>query len=184
MDIYSRKILGCQVFENMLSENNVSVLKSTLKSRGIEDYDEELIHHSDKGSQYLSTKYMQLLLHAGIKLSLAENSLQNGYAERINGTIKNNYLVSYATENLTMLRKHLRYCVDLYNNERPHSSLKYLTPTAFERSLKNKAGEPMKLYDFNQKVSYEFLEASDIQSGTKETGSTCQAKSNTLNFNK
>jgi hypothetical protein len=42
----------------------------------------------------------------------------------------------------------------------------------------------MKLYDFNQKVSYEFLEASDIQSGTKETGSTCQDKSNKLNFNK
>ena len=112
MDVYSRKIISCQVFENMFAENNISVLKIALKSRGIKDYKGELIHHSDKGSQYLSNKYRELLSRYKIRLSIAENSIQNGYAERINGTIKNDYLEFHATENLTMLRKKLHLLME------------------------------------------------------------------------
>jgi hypothetical protein len=171
MNIYSRKIIGCQVFENMFAENNISVLKMALRNRGIKDYRGELIHHSDRGSQYMSTGYMKLLSRYGIQFSIAENSLQNGYAERINGIIKNDYPAFHATENLTALRRYLRYCVDLYNRERRHSSLEYLTPAEFERNLNNGKGKPVKLYDFNQKISYEFFEASGSQNGIKETGS-------------
>ncbi len=171
MDVYSRKILGCEVFTNMFAENNLLVLKKALKHRNIKHYRGELIHHSDKGSQYMSNEYKLMLEKYGIQLSVAENSLQNAYAERINGTIKHDYLDYHATENLPILRKYLRYCVDLYNNERPHSSLKYLTPEAFEESLENGCGRPIQLYDFSQKVVYAFFEAFDKQNDVnKETG--------------
>ena len=161
MDIYSRKILGCEVYENMLAKNTISVLKQALKYRSRSFYDNTLIHHSDKGSQYMSTDYKKLLSDFEIRISVAKNSLQNGYAERINSTIKNDYLNFHKTEDLKKLRRNLKYCVWLYNNERPHSSLDYLSPVAFERLLSeqpNAAGKQMILYDFTQDYTVEFFE--------------------------
>lgn len=107
MDVYSRRIVGWGIFTDMFSDNNVSVLKQGLKLRGISDYQGKLVHHSDKGSQYMSHVYKQQLQQYGIELSVAENSLQNAYAERINGTIKNDYLQFFHTQDLSQLRKHL-----------------------------------------------------------------------------
>jgi transposase InsO family protein len=137
MDIYSRKILGTAIHTDMFAVNTLSVLKASIKSRGILNYEYKLIHHSDKGSQYMSTVYRNILSYHKIEMSVAENSLQNAYAERINGTIKNDYLQFYKTENLTQLRKYLRHTISLYNSHRPHSSLNYMTPEAFELALKN-----------------------------------------------
>ena len=156
MDIYSRKILGYSISENMFSENNIAVLKQALKHRGQTSYANNLIHHSDKGSQYMSLAYKELLSDFEIMISVAENSLENGYAEKLNSTVKNDYLCFYATDNLKMLRKYLRHCVRLYNDERPHSSLNYLTPSQFEDMLQGKSGKQMKLYDFTQKPINEF----------------------------
>ena len=161
MDIYSRKILGCEVYENMFAQNNISVLKQALKHRGHPTYSNDLIHHSDRGSQYMSTDYRKLLSDFDIRISIAENSLQNGYAERINSTIKNDYLNFHMTEDLKKLRRNLKHCVWLYNHERPHSSLKYLTPVAFEQSLSmqmDRTGTRMVLYDFTQDYTIEFFE--------------------------
>ena len=158
MDIYSRRILGCEVYENMLAENNMAVLKQALKCRNQTSYLYHLIHHSDKGSQFMSRGYKELLSKFEIEISVAENSLQNGYAERINSTIKNDYLVFHSTEDLKTLRKKLKHCVWLYNHERPHSSLNYLIPVAFEQSCQEKKQQPMILYDFTQDYMIEFFE--------------------------
>jgi transposase InsO family protein len=146
MDVYSRRILGANIFMEMTAVNAVKVLKSALSVRGIARYDGTLIHHSDRGSQYMSNAYRQLLSDRGIELSTAENSLQNAYAERINGTIKNDYMQFFHTTNLRELRRHLSCSVKLYNSQRPHSSLGYLTPVAFEETATK---TPMKLYDFH-----------------------------------
>ena len=160
MDIYSRKILGCEVYENMFAQNNISVLKQALKYRCHTTYSNDLIHHSDKGSQYMSTDYRKLLSDYDIRISVAEDSLQNGYAERINSTIKNDYLNFHKTEDLKKLRRNLKRCVWLYNHERPHSSLNYLTPAVFEQSLSKQlkgTGSEMILYDFTQDYMIEFF---------------------------
>ena len=161
MDIYSRRILGCEIYENMIADNNISVLKRALKERKSSSYDNSLIHHSDKGSQYTALEYKKLLSRFKIRISVAENSLENGYAERINSTIKNDYLNFYAIGELKKLRRSLKHCVWLYNHERPHSSLNYLTPVAFEQWLSNQeggTGELMRLYDFRQDYTIEFFE--------------------------
>lgn len=165
MGVYSRKILGCQVYENMLALNNIEVLKQALKNRREPKYQFKLIHHSDKGSQYMSHQYRDLLEQHEIKISVAGNSLENGYAERINSTIKNDYLNFHATENLKQLRKCLKYCVWLYNEERPHSSLNYLSPVEFENMLSGKSdniGEDMMLYDFTKEYTIEFFEGMEL----------------------
>ena len=130
MDVYSRVIIGYGIYTDMFSDNNtctvyevrgILVLKASLRKRGIKNYGGALIHHSDKGSQFMSKAYRELLGKYGIVLSVAENSLQNAYAERLNGT----RLEFFHTEDLSQLRRHLNRSVWLYNNQRPHSALKY-----------------------------------------------------------
>lgn len=172
MDVYSRRIIGCEIYENMQAKNNVAVLKQALKVRSQEKYDNKLIHHSDRGSQYMSLEYKALLREREIDLSVAFTSLENGYAERINATIKNDYLIFHATDDLKKLRKSLNYCVYLYNYERPHSSLRYLTPIAFERELsEQKCGEELTMYDFTQDYTIEFFEGMGQSKQNKKKGS-------------
>ena len=57
MDVYSRRIIGYSVSDNMRAENNFNALKMALRLRGVSIYHNQLIHHSDKGSQYASDLY-------------------------------------------------------------------------------------------------------------------------------
>lgn len=151
-DVYSRCILGYNASNNMYAINNIRTLIMAFKTRQINTY-EELIHHSDKGSQYCSNEYISLLEKANIKISMAKNSLENPYAERLNGIIKNDYLAFKKTSTLNKLKKSLNEVVRKYNYERPHSELKYLTPIEFERKLidtPTNEREVMVLYDFNK----------------------------------
>jgi len=154
-DVYSRSILGYLASDNMYTINNIEALKMALKNRGAKAI-LGLIHHSDKGSQYCSNEYIKLLKNSGMKISMASNSLENPYAERINGTIKNDYLVAYDTSTLGKLKKSLDRVVWLYNNERPHSELGYLSPAKYEEKIANiPIGQrhKMELYDFRKDLN-------------------------------
>jgi len=151
-DVYSRSILGYSASDNMYTINNIGTLKMAIKNRG-EKAIPGLIHHSDKGSQYCSNEYIKLMKNSGMKISMASNSLENPYAERLNGTIKNDYLVAYDTSTLGKLKKSLDKVVWLYNNERPHSELGYLSPAKYEDKIANiSIGQryKMELYDFRK----------------------------------
>lgn len=151
-DVYSRAILGYSASDNMYTINNIWTLKMALKSRCAKAIP-GLIHHSDKGSQYCSNEYIKLMKSSGMKISMASNSLENPYAERLNGIIKNDYLVAYDNSTLSKLKKSLDRVVWLYNNERPHSELGYLSPAKYECKIANTAiGQryKMELYDFRK----------------------------------
>lgn len=153
LDVYSRYILGYSVSNNMYTINNIKALEMAFKIRE-KEYFNGLIHHSDKGSQYCSNEYIGLLKQSGIKISMAKNSLENPFAERINGIIKNNYLKYYDTSTLNKLKQSLERVVWLYNNKKPHSELNYLSPKTFESLLvqaPHKQRKEMILYDFNNK---------------------------------
>jgi transposase InsO family protein len=153
-DVYSRRILGSHADDNMYADNNLKVLDQSMQLRGIHDYQEQLIHHSDKGSQYTSNEYLGSLYKAGIKISMARNSIENPYSERLNGIIKNDYLAYENIYNLSSLREALKRAVWLYDNERPHSELNYMTPVEFEKALAITEPEKRKamiLYDFSDK---------------------------------
>ena len=150
LDVYSRRIIGYGVSDNMLAVNNQKALGMALKTRK-QNYFENLIHHSDKGSQYGSIIYVSVLLAANINISMAGTCLENPYAERINGIIKNDYLIAYDINNLQQLEKSLRKSIKLYNNC-PHGRLGRKSPLENERLLGQLAVTEhpvMQLYDFN-----------------------------------
>jgi len=153
MDVYCRQILGYTASENMYTVNNLKALEISFQKRGKGQF-EQLIHHSDKGSQYCSLDYVKALQKAKISISMAGNSLENPYAERLNGIIKNDYLQYYDTSSFGKLCKSLDRVVWLYNNERPHSELDNMTPVAFEtlvRQQNENERKKMVLYDFRNK---------------------------------
>jgi putative transposase len=135
MDVYSRRVVGYSLANNMRAENNIAALKMALTLRGIPNYKQQLIHHSDKGSQYASDAYTQALESYGIRISMCEEVYENTHIERINGTIKNQYLERMSIKSYEELKKKLRQVIDTYNNQRPHQSLNKMTPFAYEQSL-------------------------------------------------
>lgn len=134
MDVYSRRILGYTASQNMYAVNNLKALELSLQIRQV-NWFEQLFHHSDKGSQYCSLEYVKALHKGNITISMAGNSLENPYAERLNGIIKNDYLRYFDTSTFAKLCKALDKAVWLYNNEKPHSELDYMSPVNFEKML-------------------------------------------------
>jgi putative transposase len=128
-DAYSRKIVGYQVAMTMEAIESIAALKRALK--GLFGNILGLIHHSDRGSQYCSTKYVELLKKNNVQISMTENGdpLENAIAERLNGIMKGEYLVDYHINSMTEAKRILEAVVDLYNEERPHSSVSNLTPS-------------------------------------------------------
>jgi transposase InsO family protein len=130
-DAYSRKIVGYHLSENLHTEQTIKALKmalSDLKAQSTKF--QQLIHHSDRGVQYCSSSYVNLLKKKNISISMTQSGdpLENAMAERVNGIIKDEYLIHYQCDNIKDARKQLAMAVSLYNGERPHSSIGNLTP--------------------------------------------------------
>jgi len=151
LDVYSQRIIGHSASDNMFTVNNLQALAIAMRIRAYRRYD-SLIHHSDKGSQYSSNEYTRILKETGIKISMAENCLENPYAERINGIIKNDYLAHKKIQSLKDLQKELVKAVDLYNRC-PNGSLGMLSPVDFERAVKQIPSSELpriQLYDYTK----------------------------------
>jgi len=135
MDVYSRRIVGYNGANNLRAENNIKALRMALNLRGVQDYAKQLIHHSDRGSQYISDDYTNLLEDFGIQISMCTNVLENAHAERVNGTIKNDYLRRWPIKEGKRLNYWLKKAVEGYNN-RQHKSLAKQTPVYYETYIK------------------------------------------------
>ena len=130
-DAYSRKIVGSHVAQTMEAVETMEALKTAISGlRKGPDCPFQLTHHSDRGMQYCSDKYVKLLQNNNIGISMTENGdpLENAIAERVNGIIKEEYLNDYQVNNIMEARELLDLVVKLYNNERPHQSIGFLTP--------------------------------------------------------
>jgi transposase InsO family protein len=132
-DVYSHRIMGYHIAPNLQAVHCVKALQMALNHSGARP----LIHHSDRGIQYCSAEYVSLLSAAGIKISMTESGdpLENPLAERVNGIIKNEYLVHYKINNYLQARRLLRAVITRYNNQRPHESIKMLTPEVVHQQM-------------------------------------------------
>lgn len=123
-DAYSKKVLGYRLAKSLDSRHAVSSLQDAIKNtcKPISG----LIHHSDRGIQYCSKDYINMLKKNNIAISMTEKGdpLENAIAERINGILKDEYLNQYPS--LTSLQ--LEKSIKKYNNIRPHLSCNMLTP--------------------------------------------------------
>jgi transposase InsO family protein len=134
MDLYSRKILGYSWADNMRGEHSVAALQQALDQRGLRHYNDQLIHHSDHGSQYTATAYGNLLHYHRIRISMCSSVYENLHMERFNGTIKNQYLLRYPVQRPQDIDAYVKLAIRLYNSERRHQTLG-CTPDEFERRL-------------------------------------------------
>lgn len=127
IDVYTKKIVGHQLTNHMRASANVKALKMALKNNKA-----PLVHHSDRGSQYTSIEYLELLKHNEVQISMALSAQDNAYAERINKTIKEEYIDYWNPKNYEQLKKMIDKAVSQYNNKRPHNYIGKLSPINFE----------------------------------------------------
>lgn len=137
MDVYSRRLIGYNIADNMRAENNLKALRMALKLRGIENYHKSLVHHSDKGTQYASDAYTEVLEKYEIKISMCNEVYENTHIERVNDTIKNQYMYRKEINNKRQLETQLNATIKAYNESRPHQSLSKMSPIEYENCLLN-----------------------------------------------
>jgi putative transposase len=127
IDVYTKKIVGYQLSRTMHATANMKALAMALK-----DNPSPEIHHSDRGSQYGCLQYLALLKDRRMKISMGLSAQDNAYAERVNRTIKEEYLHPWKAQTFDQLKRQLDKAVFNYNHVRPHNPLRKLTPKAFE----------------------------------------------------
>jgi putative transposase len=133
MDAFSRKIVGWALQPTLEAKGPVGALKMALKTRKKKT---ELIHHSDRGVQYCSWAYVDLIQAAGIKLSMCSSAEpnENSMAERLNRTLKEDFKLENGFVSEEVALKAIPEVIETYNNYRPHASLDYKTPTQCHNS--------------------------------------------------
>jgi putative transposase len=129
-DAFSHKIVGHHVAESLETVETIEALRVAL--RNLSGRHDDLRHHSDRGIQYCSHEYVRLLEEYNIKISMTESGdpRENAIAERVNGILKEEYLYDYSAQNISQAKQILNFVINLYNEERPHMSCGYKTPTS------------------------------------------------------
>jgi transposase InsO family protein len=132
LDLFSRRVVGFAVSEQIDRQLVLEALHRALRNRpGIQD----LIHHSDRGSQYASHDYRKALDQAKITCSMSRrgNCWDNAVAESFFGTLKSELLQDLPLQTREATGAAItEYIEDFYNVRRRHSSLNYQSPLEFE----------------------------------------------------
>lgn len=132
-DAFSRKIVGYHLDDCLWSKGNEKALNMALRElpTGLSP-----IHHSDRGKQYCSELYVKKLKKRGMAVSMTEENhcYENAMAERLNGILKDEYLLKEIFQTRKAAQKACREAVKLYNVDRPHMKLGMLTPQAVHMS--------------------------------------------------
>ena len=128
-DYYTKEIVGYKVAPTLEAKYAIEALNMALAHGSAYDLS-KLIHHSDRGMQYASYTYTDILKSNGISISMTEsgNPKDNAVAERVNNTIKNELLSGMQFSRIDEVRAAVDAAVEFYNNERPHLSLDGMTP--------------------------------------------------------
>lgn len=128
-DAYTHQIIGYCVAPTLEARYAIEALKQAMENVDTEQM-KGLIHHSDRGCQYASYAYTDILKEASIRISMTENGdpKENAIAERINGILKVEFLNQHSFTDINQVKEEVDKAVDYYNNRRPHRSLDMMTP--------------------------------------------------------
>jgi putative transposase len=133
LDLFSRKIVGYSVSKRLLTEQTtIPAIQMAIKDRKPQP---GLIFHSDAGGQYYCKDFLKLTEESKMKNSMCDIVYENSHAERVNRTIKEQYLYGYKPTSFEDLVAKTKRAVYNYNYVKPHSSLKKRSPAAFEFNL-------------------------------------------------
>lgn len=135
LDAYSRRVIGWALDHTMEDDLTLSALRMALSQRVIAP---GLVHHSDRGSQYASGDYTDLLKENGIEISMSRkaNPWDNAACESFMKTLKYEEVHRNEYRDLAEARSEIREFIEkIYNRKRLHSALGYLPPAEFESNL-------------------------------------------------
>jgi len=127
-DAFSKQIMGFELADNLRAENSIKALKMAIKKRSYPK--RKLIHHSDRGLQYCTPAYTQMLLDNKIKISMTSkyDPYENAVAERVNGILKTEFDAGGEFINQKDAQRVIKESIKTYNKKRPHLSIHYRTP--------------------------------------------------------
>jgi putative transposase len=135
LDAYSRRCIGWALQPYLQAELAVEALEMALAKRVV---DGNLVHHSDRGVQYASSVYTEILKQRGIRISMSRrgNPYDNAQAERFMRTLKYEEVYLFEYESLSEARARIRdFLEQVYNQKRLHSALGYVPPAEYEQKL-------------------------------------------------
>src|SRR5262245_51584140 len=134
LDLFSRKVIGWALSEQIDAELTVATLRMALEERGSV---KGCIHHSDRGVQYACHAYVKELEAAGMRIRMARkgNPYDNAAAESFMKTLKCEEVYLWDYQSLADLKRRIPYFLqEVYNQKRLHSALGYVTPEEFEQT--------------------------------------------------
>ncbi|MBO5187273.1 MAG: integrase core domain-containing protein [Prevotella sp.] len=127
----SRMIVGYKLYSTLETAGPLAALGDAIcfyQKHGVDI--RSLIHHSDRGIQYCSNAYVDVLLSEKVQISMTQTGdpLHNAMAERLNNTIKNGWLFDCEGKSFEEVECLIHKAVRVYNNDRPHQALGMRTP--------------------------------------------------------
>lgn len=133
MELFSRRIIGWAMGDRMTKELVLMALKRAIQTQTLTP---GLIHHSDRGSQYASKEYQQILQNSGITTSMSRkgNCYDNACIESFHSVIKKELIFHEKYKTRDQAKKSIvEYIVSFYNYKRIHSFTNYMSPIAYEK---------------------------------------------------
>jgi transposase InsO family protein len=143
LDAYSRRVIGWALDRTLEDSLTLTALRMALTRRVVPT---GLVHHSDRGSQYASNDYTDLLQANGIQISMSRkgNPWDNAACESFMKTLKYEEVLRNEYRDLADARTSIREFLEkIYNQKRLHSALGYLPPAEFERNHKDAAARQL-----------------------------------------
>ena len=133
LDLYSRKVISYEIDDTMEVSLPLRALEKAIATRNPK---EGWIHHSDRGAQYCSNKYIKTLKEANADISMSRkaNPYDNACVESFFASLKKEYLYKWVFPTKAEAIASIQFYIEFYNRKRIHSSLGYVTPLEHERA--------------------------------------------------